>query len=49
MTRYVAPLLKPGVLACTCNPVTLEVEFRNGVGSEPVGGFGPLMMDGWIG
>ena len=27
-----------GVVSCTCNPVNLEAEFRNGVGSIPVGG-----------
>ena len=31
----------PGVVACTCNPATLEAEFRNGVGSIPVGGKSP--------
>ena len=25
-------------MACTCNPATFEAEFRNGVGSIPVGG-----------
>ena len=28
----------PGLLACSCNPATLEAEFRNGVGSIPVVG-----------
>ena len=37
----------PGVVACTCNPATLEVEFRNGVGSIPVGGNSSL-IGGWI-
>ena len=27
-----------GVVACTCNPPTLDAEFRNGVGSKPVMG-----------
>ena len=29
------------VVACTCNPATLEAEFRNGVGSIPVAGNSP--------
>ena len=33
------------VVACTCNPATLEIEFRNVVGSIPVGGNSPLL--GW--
>ena len=37
----------PGVVACTCNPGTLETEFRNSVGSIPVGGKIPL-IGGWI-
>ena len=28
----------PGVVVCTCNPVTLETEFRKGVGLMPIGG-----------
>ena len=28
----------PVVVACICNPATLEAEFQNGVGSVPVGG-----------
>ena len=35
------------VVACTCNPATLETEFRNGVGSVPVGDSSPS-IDGWI-
>ena len=31
----------PGVVACTCNPATLEAEFWNGVGLIPVGGNSP--------
>ena len=31
----------PGVVACTCNPATLEAEFRNDVDSIPVGGDSP--------
>ena len=27
---------KSGVVACTCNPATMEAEFRNGVGSMQV-------------
>ena len=38
---------KPGVVACTCNPAALEVEFRNGVASIPVWGNSPL-IGGWI-
>ena len=30
--------LGPGVVACTCNPATLEAGFRKDVGSLPVGG-----------
>ena len=29
--------IKPGVVVCTCNPATLETEFRDGLGSIPVG------------
>ena len=36
----------PGVVVCTCNPATLEVDFRNGVGSIPVGG--NSLTGGWI-
>ena len=36
-----------GVLACTCNPDTLEAEFRNGVSSIPAVGNSPL-IGGWI-
>ena len=36
-----ASLLKTGVAPCTCNPVTLEVELPNGVGSIPVWGNSP--------
>ena len=35
-----------GVVACTCNPATLDAEFRNGVGSISVGGNG-LLIGGW--
>ena len=28
----------PGVVACTCNPATLEAKFQNDVCSIPVGG-----------
>ena len=38
---------KVGVVAFTCNPVTLEVEFRNGVGSVPVRCNSPLIGE-WI-
>ena len=30
-----------GVVACTCNPATLEAKFQNGVGSILVGGNSP--------
>ena len=39
--------LKPGVVACTCNPATLEAKFRNGVASIPVGSNSPWIC-GWI-
>ena len=39
--------LQPGVVPCTCNPGTLKADFRNGVGSAPVGGNSPS-IDGWI-
>ena len=35
------------VVACTCNPATLEAEFRNGVVSIPVGGNSPSIGE-WI-
>ena len=35
------PSTQPGVVAGTCNPATLEIEFRNGVGSIPVVGNNP--------
>ena len=38
---------KSDLVACTCNPATLESEFRNGVGSIPVGGNSPSVV-GWI-
>ena len=33
--------LLPGLVACICNPATLEAEFRNCVDSIPVGGNSP--------
>ena len=39
--------LMPGVVACTCNPTTLEAKFRNRVGLIPVGGNSPS-IGGWI-
>ena len=36
-----------GVVACNCNPATLVAEFRNGMGSIPVGGNNPS-IGGWI-
>ena len=35
------------VVACTCNPATLEAKFWNGVGLIPVGGNSPS-IGGWI-
>ena len=40
--------LLPGVVACTCNPATLEAEFRNGVGLIPVGGNSPSIGGGIV-
>ena len=37
----------PSVVACTCNPATLEAEFWNGVGLIPVGDNSPS-ISGWI-
>ena len=37
----------PGVVACTCNPATLEAEFRNGVVPIPVGS-NSSSIGGWI-
>ena len=36
-----------GVVACACNPATLETEFRNGVGLIP-GGSNSLSFDWWV-
>ena len=36
-------LKESSVVACTCNPASEEAEFRNGVGSIPVGGNSPLI------
>ena len=49
LTRCSPVLLfyRSGVVACTCNPATVEAEFRNGVGSIPVGGNSPS-IGGWI-
>ena len=44
---YHEGLPQAGVVTCTCNPATLEAEFRNGVGSIPVGGNSPS-IGGWI-
>ena len=38
---------RPGVVACTYNPATLEVDFRNGVGPIPVEG-NSTSLGGWI-
>ena len=32
-----AAVVWPSIVACTCNPATLEAEFWNGVGLIPVG------------
>ena len=37
----------PGVMACTSNKAFLEAEFRNGVGSVPIGG-NSSSIGGWI-
>ena len=37
----------PGVVACTCNPATLEAKFRNSVSLIPVEGNSPS-IGGWI-
>ena len=37
----------PGVMACTSNKAFLEGEFRNGVGSVPIGG-NSSSIGGWI-
>ena len=49
ISRNVASLiiLIPGVVACAYNLATLEAEFRNGVGSIPVGGNDPS-IGRWI-
>ena len=39
--------IRPGVVACTYIPATLEAKFRNGVGLIPVGGNSPS-IGGWI-
>ena len=40
-------LFKMGVVACTCNPATLETKFWNGLGETPVGGNSPSIGE-WI-
>ena len=40
------PGVVPGAVACPCNPATSEVEFRNVVGSIPVGG-NSSSIGGW--
>ena len=42
-----AVVVWPGVVACTCNPATLEAEFWNSVGLIPVGDNSPS-ISGWI-
>ena len=38
---------KSGLVAYICDPVTLDIEFRNGVGSAPVSGNNPS-IGGWL-
>ena len=45
-SNYVGVVLT-GVVACTCNPGILDAEFRNSVGSMPVGDNSPSVW-GWI-
>ena len=40
-------VLQAGVVACICNPATLDADFQNGVGSIPVEGNSPS-IGGWI-
>ena len=47
LLKLIFIFIQPGVVACTCNPATLEAEFRNGVGSVPVGDNSPS-IGGWI-
>ena len=42
-----AVVVWPSIVACTCNPATLEAEFWNGVGLIPVGDNSPS-ISGWI-
>ena len=39
--------LRPGVVACTCNPANLEAEFWNGVGLIPLEGSSPSIA-AWL-
>ena len=45
--NYCVCIVFSSVVACTCNPATLEAKFRNRVGSIPAGGNSPL-IGGWI-
>ena len=45
--NFILTPLLIGCRACTCNLATLEAEFRNCVGSIPVGGNSPSMGE-WI-
>ena len=40
-------IIEPVVVACTCNPATLDAKFRNGVGLIPAVGSSPS-IGGWI-
>ena len=46
-TEGIGEAIQVCVVACTCNPATQEAEFRNGVGSIPVGG-NSSSIGGWI-
>ena len=41
------PPIQPGIVACTCNPATLEAKFQVDVGLIPVGG-NSISIGGWI-
>ena len=43
---FTSLVIEPGVVACTCNPATLQAEFWNSVGSIPVGG--KQSFDWWV-
>ena len=39
-------MIKPGVMAFSCDPATLEAKFQNGMGSVTVGGGHPFSR--WV-